>query len=39
LEIRKKQCWSSPSPFIEPKEEWLEIVIKIKELKAKLKNQ
>lgn len=33
LEKRKREVWQSPSPYISPKEEWLELVIKIKELK------
>jgi len=32
LEVRKTKCYSEPSPYIEPEDEWLEIVIKIKEL-------
>lgn len=38
LEKRKRECWQNQSPYISPNEEWLEIVIKIKELK-KLNNQ
>lgn len=37
LEKRKRECWQNQSPYISSNEEWLEIVIKIKELK-KLNN-
>ena len=37
LEKRKSECWQRPSPYIDSKSEYIELVIKIKELK-KLNN-
>jgi len=33
LEKRKKEVWQNPSPYIDSKSEYIELVIKIKELK------
>ena len=40
MEIRKKNCYVDKNPYYEsPQGEWLDLTIKIKELKAKLKKQ
>lgn len=36
LEKRKRECWQNQSPYIDSKSEYIELVIKIKEL-TKLK--
>ena len=38
LEVRKTKCYTDKNPYYDkPQDEWIDLTIKIKELKAKIK--